>query len=97
MQSSSTRLDLAIEARTLYIKWTYISRNPIYHDILQDYYLRVFGINLDLCPCNVIEHCEWLKQNLERLYCHCRIPNKTDDEHIEMLDGIIKQLKLGAA
>ena len=94
MQNSSpSTISRATESLTLYLKWTHISWDPIYHDILQDYYWRAFGVNLDLCPEEVIKHCEWLKQDLECLYYHCRMPDWSDEEHIMMLDQIIERLK----
>lgn len=95
MQSSpQTTISRSTEALTLYIIHTHFSPDPIYHDIFQDYYWRAFGVNLDLCPREVIEHCEWLKQNPECLYYHYRDKNLTDKGHIKLLDKLIEHLKV---
>lgn len=83
---------IAAEAYTLYVVHTYFAVDPIYHEIFRDYIWRAYGINLDLCPREVIDHCEWLKDNLERLYYHYKHPDRTDTEHVAVLDKIIAEL-----
>lgn len=85
----------ATESLTLYIIHTLICWDPIYHSIFQDYYWRAFGVNLDLCPREVIAHLEWLKQNPECLFYHYYNKDRTEQEHIHMLDKLIDELKQG--
>ena len=89
----STKISRATESLTLYIVHTYLSPDEIYHDIFQDYYWRAFGINLDLCPRDVIKHCEWLKENPNCLFYHYFDKTATEQENIDVLDVIIKELK----
>lgn len=94
MQSNpQTTISRSTEALTLYIIHTHISPDPIYHDIFQDYYWRAFGVNLDLCPQEVIEHCEWLKLHPECLFYHYYCKGIPEQEQLGVLDKIIKQLK----
>lgn len=94
MQNSTrAQISKATESLTLYIIHTYFSPDKIYHDIFQDYYWRAFGTNLDLCPREVIRHCEWLKQNLVCLYYHYKDQNLTDEGHMKLLDMLINYLQ----
>lgn len=84
---------VAFEMRTLYIVHTYFSADPIYHDIYRDAYYRRFGTNLDLSPEVLIEHCEALKQDLERLYYHFYSDKLTEQQIIDALDKTIAELE----
>lgn len=94
--STQAQISNATESLTLYIIHTLICPDPIYHSIFQDYYWRAFGVNLDLCPNEVIRHCEWLKQNPECLFYHYYNKDLSEQGHMDMLDAIIKDLKEGS-
>lgn len=84
---------IAFESRTLYLIARFFSVDPIYYDIYRDHYFRRFGENLDLNPKTLIEHCNALKQDLNRLYYHYGSPKLNDEDFIRALDNIIEELQ----
>lgn len=93
MQNSIKAQPLSNEVLTLYIIHTYLSPDPIYHEIFRDYYWRAYGINLDLCPREVIAHCEWLKRNMGCLFYHYYCKGISEEDHVKWIDKLIAQIK----
>lgn len=96
MSNNSKAQNISREVLTLYIIHTYFSPDYLYHEIFRDYYWRAWGVNLDLCPREVIEHCEWLKQNPVHLFYHYYYKEWTEQQHMDAIDSIIKELKEGS-
>lgn len=96
MSNNSKAQNISREVLTLYIIHTYFCPDYLYHEIYRDYYWRAWGVNLDLCPREVIAHCEWLKQNPNRLFYHYHSKDRTEQEHLDALDIVINELKEGS-
>lgn len=83
--------ELALEAKTIYIVAKYFECNLIKAEVIKDYICNVHDMNVDLAPELIRDHCEFLKNNPDRLRCH--YPSTFSDKfYIVSLDQIMKEL-----